>query len=282
MTRVLVMGKNGQVASELRQRAGDSSDFRFLSREDIENAQIEALVETLRPTFIVNCAAYTAVDKAETDADEAYRLNHEFVSRLASLSRRFDSHLIHFSTDYVFDGTSRKPYEEGDPVNPLGVYGKSKLAGERSVFEIAESATILRTSWVYSQFGHNFVKTVIRLANGDKPLRVVDDQFGTPTSAGELADFVIDVLLERSNESGVELYHFSGAGETTWNGFAREIAALWGTRQKEIIPILTSEFPTPAKRPAYGVLSKNKLKQRFNFEPLDWKEALRRRYWGIA
>ncbi|RYZ84477.1 MAG: NAD-dependent epimerase/dehydratase family protein [Proteobacteria bacterium] len=185
MTNVLVFGKTGQLASELFERKNAS--FTFLSKDEFEPGNEHALekrISIIRPTVIVNCAAYTAVDKAEADEAAAYELNSTFVSTLAKLSAKVDAHLVHFSTDYVFDGLSNSPYVEDQPTGPRSVYGKSKLLGEQAVFANAKSATIFRTSWVYSKYGANFVKTMIRLANADKPLRVVADQFGTPTSAG--------------------------------------------------------------------------------------------------
>lgn len=290
MQKVLVFGRDGQLASELRTRTGETDSFVYLGKDQIpagDPSALSELIERHQPTVIVNCAAYTAVDRAESDQDACFQLNRDFVTELSRLSTRSNAHLVHFSTDYVFNGEHKRPYIEEDATGPVNVYGVSKLAGEHGVLAHAKRATIIRTSWVYSKFGANFVKSIVRLANGDKPLKVVADQYGTPTAASELAEFVLTTLLERESYLSslkVSLFHFSGEGETTWNGFAREIARLWRTKQQDLAKITTSEYPTAARRPAYGVLSKEKIKREFDIDILPWQKALQKNFenWGQA
>lgn len=273
-TKVLVLGRSGQLASELFERKGADPSFRFLSREEMDVTdplKLARTIESFRPQHVINCAAYTAVDKAETEVESCFALNRDLVARLAHWTNQFDFNLIHFSTDYVFSGDAKSPYVETDATDPINTYGRSKLEGEERIFEFAKAATILRTSWVYSKYGNNFVKTMLRLANQRSVMKVVGDQFGCPTWAGDLAEVILTSLLKPN--AGVDLFHFSGGGQTTWSEFAKEVL-----RQKKIDhpieSISTAEFPTPAKRPRYSVLSKGKVVSQLGINVPSWQDSL--------
>lgn len=276
MSKVLVLGKSGQLASELRVLKKDAPGYTFVGKEEIDafspNACLQ-VIEKVRPEFVINCMAYTAVDRAESEREACNKLNRDFVADLAKTSVQAGFHLVHFSTDYVFNGNASKPYLESDPVDPVNFYGLSKLEGERAIFENSKSATIVRTSWVYSRFGHNFVKTMLRLANEKKTMRVVADQQGCPTWAADLARVTVSSLLEKTNN--VDLFHFSGEGISNWHAFAQKILALQAI-DHPVEPIATTDFPTPAKRPHYSVLSKEKIKNEFRVNVPHWEESLER------
>ena len=280
--KLLVLGAGGQVGRELCRRewpagyrlaAFDRGDI-DITRED----SIAAAMQRERPDMVINAAAYTAVDRAETEPDAAWAANCTGPGQLAAACREAAVPLIHISTDYVFDGSKARPYREDDPVNPLGVYGRSKEAGDRAVREALPEHVILRTAWVYSAHGHNFVKTMLRLA-GERPvLRVVADQTGSPTSAAEIAAAIATVVRRlAAGEGRWGTYHFTGGGAVTWHGFAEaifELAAPWRGPPPRVEPISTADYPTPARRPANSVLDCRRIGEAFGITPRPWREAL--------
>ncbi|MBL8644801.1 MAG: dTDP-4-dehydrorhamnose reductase [Rhodospirillaceae bacterium] len=280
---ILLLGANGQVGRELQRALPAVGDVRALDRAkaDLSNPdQLRDVVRATTPKIIVNAAAYTAVDKAETEKDSAERINHTAVAVLAEEARRADAALVHYSTDYVYDGTKPSPYVETDATNPISVYGATKLRGEDAIRASGCRHIIFRTSWVYAVHGHNFVKTMLRLAKEREELTVVADQFGAPTSA----DLIADVTAKAISQGGLQgVYHLVAGGETTWHGFARFILA---EAQKNGVPlkagpekvkaIPTSAYPTPAKRPANSRLNTDKLKTALKIELPDWDTPARR------
>ncbi len=227
--------------------------------------------------YVINCAAYTAVEKAETDPDKAYEINCTGVENLAKAAKRHPLRIIHISTDYVFDGLAAMPYKETDHPQPLSVYGRTKLAGENILKQTTPDWITLRTSWLYSEYGSNFVKTMLRLMNERDELQVVDDQRGTPTYAGDLAEMIVHVLqFSEEKEWKPGLYHFSNSGETTWYGFAAKIKELSSNTSCVIHPVTTAEYKTEASRPAYSVLDKSKIKSAFQVVIPQWEDSLAR------
>jgi len=277
MTNVLVTGSNGQVGSEIR-ALSDNYDYNFFftDREtlDITNeSDIRTFIDDNKINTIINAAAYTAVDKAEDDKENADKVNHLAVKYLASAAKERDIKLIYISTDYVFDGKSYKPYNEDDTTNPNGVYGKTKLDGEKVLQEINPfNSIIIRTSWVYSSFGANFVKTMLRLGKEKNELGVIFDQVGTPTYAKDLAQAILDILPKVKNGK-VEIYNYSNEGVLSWYDFAKEIMRI-AKLDCKIKPIETKEYPTPATRPHYSLLNKSKIKTEFNLTIPYWKDSL--------
>lgn len=282
MLNVLVTGSNGQVGSELQML---NDEFLMLnykcffttSKElDITDFKaVENYIKTNDIKIIINCAAYTAVDKAETEQELCNKINHLAVKNLAMLSNEFSLKLIHISTDYVFDGTNFKPYTEDDTTNPQSVYGKTKLDGEKAILEYnLKNSIIIRTSWVYSYYGANFVKTMLRLGKEKESLGVIFDQVGTPTYAKDLAKTILDIVPQ-INSQKVEIYNYSNEGVLSWYDFAKEIMKMVKLNC-QINPIETKEYQTPAKRPHYSLLNKNKIKETFNIEIPYWKESLDR------
>lgn len=273
---ILVTGRDGQLGSELQELAKTSKhNFVFVGSKDgdITNKdQIQELVSNHNIQAIINCAAYTAVDKAETEQDKAFLVNREGVQNLVAICAESNCKLIHISTDYVFPGNGTSPYKTNDPVAPLGVYGASKLAGEEAILNSDIDGIVIRTSWVYSTFGHNFVKTMTRLGKERDSLNVVNDQRGCPTYAKDLGAICLQLLDETWN-SDQRIYHFSNSGEITWFDFATEIMKLTGSNCK-VLPVPSSEFPTPAKRPSYSVMDTSELKKDFGIAPRNWKQAL--------
>jgi dTDP-4-dehydrorhamnose reductase len=234
--------------------------------------QIEAFLKTHRPTHIINCTGYTQVDNAESEPELAFQVNAQGPKNLGEAARRYQAKVIHFSTDYVFDGQSRTPYKEDDPCSPLGVYGKSKWEGEQHLLSSLEDACIIRTSWLYGFPGKNFVETMLRLMKEKETVKVVDDQRGRPTYCQDLAEASLKLLDARG------IFHIANSQQTTWFGFANEIANLGKDMGlplivKNILPITTEEFPTPAKRPLYSVLDTRKV-EALNIQPRPWQEAL--------
>ncbi len=265
----LVTGSNGQLGHALRRLLGERAVYADLDELDITDASaVNTFVDKGKFEAIINCAAYTAVDKAESDEALAARINIDGPANLAATG----TPLVHISTDYVFDGTACRPYTEVDRTNPQSVYGRTKLAGERAVLEKASAAVIIRTAWLYSEDGGNFVKTMRRLGAEKPELRVVFDQIGTPTYAGDLAAAIVAVLP--SLYHGVkEVYHFSNEGVCSWYDFACEIMKLSGLNCK-VLPIESKDYPTPATRPHYSVLNKAKIKRDFGLTINHWKESL--------
>jgi dTDP-4-dehydrorhamnose reductase len=277
--KILLLGRNGQVGWELERALAPLGEITALGRAELDLADVPRLaatVRTLQPGVIVNAAAYTAVDKAESDRDAAFAVNATAPRVLAEEAKRIRALLVHYSTDYVFDGAKGAPYVEDDATHPLNVYGASKLAGEEAIRKSACRHLILRTSWVYGPRGANFMLTMLRLAKERPELRVVDDQLGAPTSSKSIADATATVLaraLESPRLGG--LYHLAAAGETSWCGFAREILAQAGLATP-VVPIPTEQYPTPARRPRDSRLDCARLRETFGVTLARWEEALAR------
>lgn len=281
MIKVLVTGSNGQLGSELKECAKRMSGVEFLFTDvadlDITNAaQVNSYCELHQPKFIVNCAAYTAVDKAEAEKDLATLINATAVKNLAEAAKNSGAYFIHVSTDYVFDGMGYLPYKEEDEVNPQSEYGRTKLQGEQFALAYGKSM-VIRTAWLYSIFGNNFVKTMLRLGAEKPTLNVVFDQVGTPTNAADLAACIASVIEKVGGGAcpfvgGV--YHFSNEGVCSWYDFAREIMEQ-GSRPCKVFPIESKDYPTPAQRPHYSVLNKAKVKQTYGIEIPHWKDTLK-------
>ena len=268
---LLVTGANGQLGSELRRRLGGQAVYAGRTDLDIaDEPAVRAFFAARRFDAIINCAAYTAVDRAEDESDAADRINRYGAALLAKYGRR----IIHISTDYVFDGMAHLPYRETDTPHPLSAYGRTKLAGEEAVLEEAETAVIIRTAWLYSSFGANFVKTMRRLGAERTTLGVVFDQIGTPTYAADLAD-AITAILPQITPGVKEIYHYSNEGVASWYDFAVAIMKQSGLAC-EVVPIESSAYPTKAVRPAYSVLNKAKIRTRFGLRIPHWEDGLRR------
>lgn len=280
---ILVTGANGQLGQALQAKGSSTSDleFVFATSSDLDISNYEACAEffeKIKPNYCINAAAYTAVDKAETDEDNARKVNVLGSENLAKSCAKNKCVLLHVSTDFIFDGRASIPYTETDTPNPTGVYGQTKLDGERAIQAVFDAYFIIRTSWVYSQYGNNFLKTMLRLAKERESLSVVNDQIGTPTNAVDLAEVLLLIIRfseENKEQPNYGVYHFSNEGQCSWYEFAKEIFEQTQTKI-ELKPIPSSEFPTPAKRPSYSVLDKLKIKNTFNFTILDWKESLKK------
>ena len=280
MPNILVTGANGQLGSELQEEMPkilqEDSHFFFTDKDtlDITNENdIRNFIDVNHIDTIINCAAYTAVDQAEDDEINANIINHLAVQYLAQVSKDKNIKFVHVSTDYVFDGTNHKPYVESDATNPNGIYGKTKLAGEEVMLEInPENSIIIRTSWVYSSYGANFVKTMLRLGKDRDQLGVIFDQVGTPTYAKDLAKAILEILPKIQNNK-VEIYNYSNEGVCSWYDFAKAIFEL-SNIECQVNPIETKEYPTPAKRPHYSLLNKAKIKENFDLVIPYWKDSL--------
>lgn len=282
MKKILVTGGNGQLGSELKELSNDYSQFEFIFTDveelDITNEEAvdQAFAES-SPDFVLNCAAYTAVDKAESDLDLATKINATAPKLLAEASKRYGAKLIQISTDYVFDGTSHIPYTEEVSTSPNSAYGDTKLDGEKYVESIAEDYLIIRTSWLYSSFGNNFVKTMIRLGNERDELGIIFDQIGTPTYAADLAQTIMEAVAKIDSGDVVDyrgVYHFSNEGVCSWYDFAKEIFRLENIEVR-VKPIETVDYPTPANRPHYSVMNKKKIKQTFGVRIPHWVDSLK-------
>ena len=274
---ILVTGSNGQVGSEIRELASKYSyNFFFTDRNNIDITSKDSIKEfckTNNINVIINCAAYTAVDKAQSDEINADLINRKAVKKLALVSQELNIKLIHISTDYVFDGKNFKPYCEEFQTNPQSIYGKTKLDGENEMRDInPKNSIIIRTSWIYSYYGNNFVKTMLRLGKEKEELGVIFDQIGTPTYAKDLAKIILDIVPQIDNQK-VEIYNYSNEGVLSWYDFAKEIMKMAKLNCK-INPIETYQYPTPAKRPHFSLLNKNKIKSTFNIEIPYWKDGL--------
>ncbi|TKG95839.1 dTDP-4-dehydrorhamnose reductase [Puteibacter caeruleilacunae] len=280
MSKILVTGSNGQLGSELRKLAIKNTQHEFLFT-DVEELnicsvdEVEQMMADFRPDVLVNCAAYTQVDRAEDDVVGCYKLNAKAPGICAAACKKFGAKFIHVSTDYVFDGVGCRPYIESDEVNPQSVYGKSKLVGESKILEVLPEAIIVRTSWLYSSFGGNFVKTMIRLGEEREQLNVVFDQVGTPTYAGDLADAILNMIVSlKDDENQAGIYHYSNEGVCSWYDFALAIHEEAGV-ECNVYPVESKEFPVKATRPSYSVLNKNKIKQNFGLIIPHWRESLK-------
>lgn len=278
MLNVLVTGANGQLGSEMR-RLGPESKHRYVFTDvaelDITDAAaVRRMVADERIDVIVNCAAYTNVDKAEEDEATADRLNHVAPAILAEAAKEAGATLIHVSTDYVFQGDAHLPYDEEAPCDPLGAYGRTKQAGEVAIQESGCKYLIFRTAWLYSEFGNNFVKTMLRLTSERERLTVVFDQIGSPTYAGDLARLLFDIIEEERYAVNGGVYHFTNEGVCSWYDFAHEIARIAGHTRCNIQPCHSWEYPSKTKRPAYSVLDKSKVKRTFGVTIPHWRDAL--------
>ena len=280
---VLVTGANGQLGQSLQFIANNYPEIEFvfcdsekLDITDYDN--VNAVFDEFNPNYCINTAAYTAVDKAELEPDKAHSINILGPQNLAKICKINNAVLLHVSTDFVFDGTKKNPYTELDKPNPTGVYGQTKLDGEYAIAEIWEKHFIIRTSWVYSQFGNNFMKTMLRLASERDELSVVNDQIGTPTNAIDLAQVLIKIIdschAELVSASNYGIYNFSNEGQCSWYDFAKKIFEI-NNITINLQPIPTTSFPTPAIRPAYSVLDKSKIKSVFGVEVREWNESLK-------
>jgi dTDP-4-dehydrorhamnose reductase len=291
MNKILLLGSNGQVGWELQRALAPLAQMVICDRLRADLSDLEGinrLVDEEHPDFIVNAAAYTAVDKAETDIDGARRINVEAVATLARAARNIDASLVHYSTDYVFDGSGESPFDEDAATGPLSIYGKTKLEGEMIIRASGCRHLIFRTSWVYATRGANFAKTMLRLAKERDQLRVIADQFGAPTSAELIADVTAlalhRLMLDRKlAERAVGTYHLVASGETSWHSYAQFVigeAARLGAKLRavpeRVIPIATQEYPLPAKRPANSRLANSRLQQTFGLVLPDWKFHVRR------
>jgi dTDP-4-dehydrorhamnose reductase len=302
--KILLSGKTGQVGSELLPALADLGDVIAPSREELNLADAESIwrvIRAVRPNLIVNAAAYTGVDRAESEISAAYAINANAPAVLAEESKSIGAALVHYSTDYVFEGLKGSPYRETDATAPTNVYGKSKLAGEQAIQSSGVPHLILRTAWVYSTRGRNFLLTILRLATEREELRVVNDQAGSPTWSREIAAATKQILTQITSKGSLHAgfaqsggtYHMTATGQTTWHGFATAIlegaahvpkeapwfAEVTGGRPliaRRVVPISTAEYPTPASRPAYSVLDNSRLIEKFGFSLPDWRVQLQR------
>lgn len=275
---ILVTGANGQLGSELRTIAVHFPQYHFLfvTRQGLAIDNPSSVVDYFAArsiNYCINCAAYTAVDKAESEKEKAFLINATAAGNLAKICAAHHTQLIHISTDYVFDGSSSHPYKETDPTAPLGVYGASKLKGEELVLENDPAAIIIRTAWVYSSFGSNFVKTMLRLMKERESINVVNDQQGCPTYAADLAAAIMHIIASGKAKNNAGIYHYVNAGVITWYEFALAIKEL-SKSSCSVNPIGTNQYPTAAKRPAYSVLDTKKIRDTFDISIPDWKESL--------
>ncbi|MBC8284732.1 MAG: dTDP-4-dehydrorhamnose reductase [Nitrospinae bacterium] len=285
--KILLIGKNGQVGGELNNLLGGLGTLTAFSREQLDLSKpnlIEPVILDIRPDIIINAAAYTAVDKAEEEPELAMTVNGIAPGILAKAAKIVGAGLIHYSTDYVFEGHSVLPYKEENPPDPISVYGKSKLAGEKAIAEVGIPHLIFRTAWVYSLHGKSFLKTIKKLAEEKDTLRIVDDQVGAPTWARSIALATREALdqclaknwLQKPVPSRSGIFHLTCLGKTTWYGFAKEILKLSGAIEKtKLVPIPTSDYPTPATRPPYSLLCNDKVQRVFNIQLPHWQDALK-------
>lgn len=274
--RVVITGATGQLGQALKERAEGirGFEFIFLDRQELPLENLEQVVRSLKslqPDVLINTAAYTAVDLAEVEIELAERVNHLAVREMAAYAAQYDCKFMSISTDYVFDGSSSYPLDENQPTAPINIYGRSKLNGEKAAFELNAQSIIIRTSWVYSPFGKNFVKTMLQLMRAKDEISVVSDQHGSPTNAFDLADLLLNIIEKDLWVPGI--YHYSNEGEASWFDFAiaiRQLAQLDG----KVLPVNSDAFPTKAKRPKYSLLDKSKIKSTFDITIPHWKESL--------
>ncbi|TDN83466.1 dTDP-4-dehydrorhamnose reductase [Salegentibacter sp. 24] len=277
MKNILVTGAKGQLGTCFKMGSGNYPDFNFdfksSSEADITNKpQLKELFSEIKYDWVINCAAYTNVDKAESDREKAFEINTKGAKNIAEVCNENKAKLVHFSTDYVFDGKAEEPYKESDPTNPINVYGLSKFKGEQAITEVLKGHYIFRTSWLYSEFGHNFYKTILRKISEKADLNIITSQVGTPTNANDLTDLVLKIIASGKKDFG--LYHFSNLGAATWYDFAKAILEF--SRNLHTTQLHKSnDFRSIANRPAYSVLDKTKVQQIFSTPILHWKESLK-------
>lgn len=275
---VLVTGASGQLGQALQFLAGNYPEIAFhfansTTANITDKTQLQLLFSQIQPDYCINAAAYTAVDKAESEAQKAHEINVVGARNVAEICQEFHTTLLHVSTDFVFDGQQKTPYKESDNTSPQGVYGLSKRQGEEAIVAVLKEHFIIRTSWLYSRFGNNFMKTMLKFGSERPSMNVVDDQIGTPTHAVDLAKALLAII--QSGKKAYGIYHFSNEGATSWYGFAKTIFEI-NKINIELNPIPTSAYPTPAKRPEYSVLDKSKIKEAFGIEIMDWEESLKK------
>ncbi len=277
---VLVVGGLGQLGQSIQFISSKYPEitFKYVDVDEMDitdEVQVQHKFQEIKPLYCINAAAYTAVDKAETDVEKAHAINVTGVENIAKACKQNNTVLLHVSTDFVFDGNQTTPYTENDAPNPLGVYGQTKLDGEKVIPTILSKHYIVRTAWLYSQFANNFMKTMIRLGQERDSLSVVNDQIGTPTHAVDLAEVLVAIIAKNafSKDENYGLYHFSNEGECSWFDFAAKIFEV-NHINIELTPIPTSAYPTPAKRPKYSVLDKTKIKKVFDVEMSKWEDSL--------
>lgn len=278
MKKILVTGANGQLGSEMRRLGAVSpNEYIFTDVQELDITNKEAVLEFTEQNnvnIIVNCAAYTNVDKAEDDEATAELINATAVKNLAEAVKAVDGTLFHVSTDYVFGAEGNTPRREDMPTNPLGVYGQTKLHGEQAIAEVGAKAIIIRTAWLYSEFGNNFLKTMLRLTAEKETLNVVFDQVGTPTYAGDLALAIFSIIEADKFEGNEGIYHFSNEGACTWYDFATEIAVAAGHSNCKVLPCHSNEFPSKVTRPPFSVLDKTKIRETFGIEIPHWRDSM--------
>ena len=276
--KLLVTGSNGQLGQELKHLADSLPQLKtvFTDREELDITDDEAVKDFVWKgefSHIINCAAYTAVDRAESEPDLCHAINVVGAKNLAEVAKRHGVALIHISTDFVFDGSTNTPYKEEDPTAPLSVYGKTKRDSEKAVLTEAPCSIVIRTGWLYSSFGHNFVKTIMKLARQGKSLKVVDDQTGTPTYARDLASLLLRIVTTDRIPSGI--YHYSNLGQTTWHDFAAKIME-YSSEKSPLSACSTVEYGAPAQRPAFSVLDKSKIMNAMGVDIPQWDESLQK------
>jgi dTDP-4-dehydrorhamnose reductase len=282
-SKILVTGANGQLGNEIRRLCRNFPGLEFIFTDvdmlDITNPDaVSVFMEASKPAIVVNCAAYTNVDGAEVDVKNVRKINSLAPQVLAAACAMQDAFLIHISTDYVFDGQATEPYTEDDETNPVSVYGNSKLEGEEKIKTVFDNYLIIRTSWMYSEFGHNFVRSIIALAKDRESLEIVNDQIGSPTYARDLANTIIDIIIKSILNPKAYLpgiYHYANQGTCSWYDFAQEILNITGIKTCKLIPISTEQFPAVAKRPKYSVLDTTKVRQSFGIGIPNWRDSLR-------
>ena len=281
--KILIIGRNGQLGRSIKKIVSlknTKDEYTFVGRNEIDLSDLESVTTYFNKNkfdIIVNCAAYTAVDKAESESDLSNQINHLSVKQIAKVSKQQSAKLIHISTDYVFDGKNYQPYTESDSTIPQSVYGSTKLAGEKAIQEVMTTGVIIiRTGWLYSEFGNNFVKTMLKLCSDNKEIKVIFDQIGTPTYASDLAKAVLEVIDSsylKAKEQKTQIFHYSNEGVCSWYDFAENIFNIDNVTCK-VVPIEGSEWKMPAKRPYYTVLNKNKFKTTFGVEIPYWRDSL--------
>jgi len=274
--KIIVFGANGQLGQCLQEMAKHFSkyNFVFLSSKECNITQIENLVETFKkhqPQFVINAAAYTQVDLAEDEKEKAFAVNAEAVESIAKLCSEYEAKLVHISTDYVFNGAAKNPYKETDATDPINIYGASKLAGEEAIQKQLQAHYIIRTSWLYSQFGHNFYKSMCNKIGSGMKLKITTDQVGCPTNANDLAEVILKIIAADNDAFGV--YHFCNSGAATWFDFAQAIFK--NANALDSVNLSSTDFyKTPAKRPAFSVMQTNKISSAFNYEIKEWEKSL--------